>query len=731
MPGCGVRLQIDLSQDWAFVRKRTGREWLKQDFREYERTVDLPHCWNAKEAFRRNVSFYRGYGCYRKQFSMSPHMSGSDDATWRLESEGFYGKGDVWLNGYKVADVDGQYLGFGIDVGRYLFSASENILGVRLTNRCPDYVLPGIKMSEFFLYGGLTGKVWLRRVPRLHLDPLQIRITTRFTGGRVDAAVHFAIVNDSGRDRRGRAVWTLLDRTGRRLGSVETQPVMVARRSVSPEQTLSLRVRDPDLWAPDHPYLYLARGELFEEDRLQDALGTRFGVREACFRPDQGFFLNGERVPLRGCNRHESMPGFGSALPARIHREDAQQIKGLGLNLVRLSHYPQHPAFLEACDELGLLVYAEIKTWKSLRTGRWLNSACRQMKGMVRRDRNHPCIILWGMGNECRSRKACLSLRDVVRAQDPDRPVIWAENHFWGARRQKTVGVPDVWGCNCESGALSDACRSSRPRSVVVSECSNNPHAVRGEPAAELEQAASMVSDIERVEALPYVAGFALGSFNDYATLRRKRDRQHSGIVDAWRIPKISAACLQARYLAVPFVKVFGDWSAANGRGAERREVHVFSNCDQVELSCNGRSLHTWHGGGHLVREVDFEPGDLVAVGTKGDQRTVDRLSSWGRAHRLAVRPERSRAEALAGETVGFGVLLLDEQGHLVADWNGEVDVKVTGAAFLRSHREDRRVVIAAGVGRAFVTATGQDGIVMVRVEAGQIKPGTARIHFA
>ena len=150
------------------------------------------------------------------------------------------------------------------------------------------------------------------------------------------------------------------------------------------------------------------------------------------------------------------MPGFGNALPVQQHRQDALLIKQMGCNFVRLSHYPQHPAFLDACDELGILVYAEIATWKSVRTGRWLKSACRQMRDMIRRDRNHPSIILWGMGNESRSRKAYAALREIAEQEDGTRAVTYAENHLYRAKREKTVGIPDVWGCNYELDALEE-----------------------------------------------------------------------------------------------------------------------------------------------------------------------------------------------------------------------------------------------------------------------------------
>jgi len=227
-----------------------------------------------------------------------------------------------------------------------------------------------------------------------------------------------------------------------------------------------------------------------------------------------------------------------------MHEADAKCIKQMGLNFVRLSHYPQHPAFLEACDRLGILVYAELSSWKSVRGGEWLRQASRQMEGMIRRDRNHPSIILWGMGNEGRHAAAYHSLYRLCKCLDPQRAVTYAENHVYRARRQKTLGIPDVWGLNYEFDALAEGVAGSRMQCAVVSECSNYPHTRRGDADAEATQLDTIKKDLARMDSHPEIAGFALWCFNDYATLRKQRYRRFSGIVDAWRTPKAAARWL-------------------------------------------------------------------------------------------------------------------------------------------------------------------------------------------
>lgn len=723
-----TRLRVDLSHNWAFMKRRMGRSWLSADVQPVEAIVDLPHCWNVKDAYQENVSYYRGYGSYRKQFQMPVNVD-ADDMVWILESEGFYGTGNVWLNGRKLADVDGQYLGFYLDVGRYLFLGSENVLGIRLTNRCASHVLPGIRMPDFLLYGGLSGRVWLQGIPALHLDRKRTKIhCENVTGGVPVVIISFAVVNCSEWDRRCTVRWTVVDMDGNDVGETESLEVGLKGRNSSGDLTVRLESPGSRLWSPDSPCLYRAICSILVDGKLLDCVEERFGFREAFFKPEQGFFLNGERVELRGCNRHESMPGFGHAMPARLHREDAELIKKAGLNFVRLSHYPQHPFFLDACDELGIMVYAEIASWKSVRRGRWLKSACRQMNDMIIRDRNRPSIILWGMGNEARSRRAYLKLREVARYLDPIRPVTYAENHFYRARRRKTIGIPDVWGINYELDALEDGCHASRLKSVIITECSNCPHTVRGDLALEARQVAVIEKDLARIEDKPYVAGFALWSFNDYATLRKKRYRRHSGIVDAWRIPKMSTALLRARYMDEPFLKLFADWAVK--REDSCREIHIFTNCDTVVLFRNGEQIMSLRGNTHLVQLIDFQAGELVVQGMCGKKTVMDRLVSYTEARRIDIQAEETENDKDTQGTVGMAIRIFDQDGILVADWNGNVAVTVDGAAVLRSYSDEGFVPVSGGLGRVFITAKGEACVATVKASCQGLVSTEVEIDF-
>jgi beta-galactosidase/beta-glucuronidase len=515
------RQRIDLETGWVFQQRGKGE------------AVTLPHCWNVGDTFLDGVAYYRGKGTYTCAFRLAHEDRGSA-GEWFLCCEGFYGRGTVELNGKSLGAVDGAYLGFRLNVSGTLHAPGENRLTITLSNKHHRHVLPGIEDPDFVLYGGLAGRVWLERRPALRFvdDSIQIRCVDDVLS--ISSELHNPDAAESISVR-----WRILSVDGE----------CVAEMDVGTAGTATVNgLAQFDRWDIDSPVLYTAVGTLSVNGEPVDELRRRFGVRTIEFRKGEGFILNGRRVEIRGCNRHESMPGYGSALPLEQHRADAEAIRDMGLNAVRLAHYPQHPAFLDACDELGILVYAEIATWKSVVTGKWLDAAERQLRGMIQRDRHHASVILWGLGNESRSRQAYERLGAVAHELDPDRFTIYAENHLYRAKRQNALNLVDVWGCNYELDVLDEVSDYCKTGVALVSECSNSPHAVPGDEAMEQDQVERITRDLDTIAAHPACAGFFIWSFQDYATLRKKRYKRHCGLLDAWRKPKLAARMLKERF---------------------------------------------------------------------------------------------------------------------------------------------------------------------------------------
>jgi beta-galactosidase len=720
--------QLDLNRGWQFRSGPTGKAWLGGRGHAGSGTVNLPHCWNSQDAFQEGVEYHRGSGTYRLAFAIPDDLKNPAKGIWILESEGFYGTGAVWLNRRKIADVDGEYLGFELDVTRAVREEKENTLAVQLTNRCASHVLPGIKMPDFLLYGGLSGRMRLRRVPLLRVKHDTVRIVTRDALGlSPSVTAQCSVHNDHDREMQFTARWTVADSAGTEIASGTTPETAAPPSSVRELPQVAIDVPAPQLWSVDEPALYSMRCEIRCHGNLHDTHERRFGFREAEFRPNNGFFLNGERLELFGWNRHESMPGFGRALPIAIHLEDAALLKQTGCNIVRLSHYPQHPTFLDACDELGILVYAEIASWKSVRGGRWLKSALHQLERLIRRDRNRPSVILWGMGNESRSRRAYTEMRRLAMSLD-NRPTIYAENHIRRAERDRTLGIADVWGCNYELEELDAGRKGSRLRVTLVSESSNIPTARRGATRKELEQVGSMARDRAALAGKKFNAGCIMWCMNDYATLRKERYMRYSGVVDAWRVSKMSHWFLKASLLKEPFLKVHVNWR--EGLDTVSRDLHVFTNCADVTIIANGHKLAACKGKPHLTRRIRFQPGELAVRGTLNGAEVADTVLSHGPGVRLEILPEAATMPADA-ETVSIRLQVLDAHDRPALDWEGEVRLDAEGEAVLRAYTPDGTIPVANGTARTFISPTGNPGTAHVTARHPDLTTADATLTLA
>ncbi len=657
---------------------------------------------------------YVGHGAYRSIFEL-PEATTS--GTWHLRSEGFYGRAEIWLDGRRVARADGQYLG--LDIPLDPLSPGEHLLAIRMDNRIHRNVLPGSSAPDFLLYGGLVGGVWLEHRPETHFDLERFSLRTRID----DCGRGLVEVDHSVADLLIRTI--IFDPAGTEAGETTTD---------------TLLIENPQLWSPESPNLYRAAITLGDNNRDLDAVHMQSGFASAEFRSGRGFFLNGQHLDLHGANRHESIPGLGSALPPELQRRDAEILKGLGCNFVRLSHYPQHPAFLDACDELGLLVYPEIATWKSVRSSRgWLQAARRQMRAMMLRDRHRPSIILWGMGNESRSKKAYHQLGEIVRELDPQRSTIYAENHLYRARRQKIIGMPDVWGTNYELDVLEEAASSSRSGTVIVAECCNHPHSIKGDEQEELTQLNTLHRDWEAMADKPCVAGYAVWGLTDYATEHRDRFRRLPGLLDAWRRPKMAAELFRARHSRDPFVALFVTCRGPDQPPSRFRQdidleqdgdhlIHVFSNCDRIDLAIDGATPHRLEGAIHFVLAAEAMPESLETMGISGATTTTSKWRRHGAGHYIEIRP---RTDPGPGRTLEINIEVVDSAGVIARNFNGHCRLEIEGPGSLRAYTEADEAEIARGEGRTYVTCdTVEQGEVRLTATTEGLESGTTLISW-
>lgn len=313
---------------------------------------------------------------------------------------------DIYLNGEKLYTHNGGYIGFSVDITNKVKFGETNVLAVRVSSVDNANTPPGKPDSglDFHYYGGIYRDVTLRITDRLYIsDSLQadkvagggIFITyPSVTAEQANVHVKTHVVNAGDAAANTTVITKLLDANGKLVVQTESDALSIgAGADHSFEQ--DLQVNAPSLWHPDHPYLYTLVSEVYKDGELVDGKTTHSGIRTIEYKAD-GFYINGEKLYLRGANRHQSYQSVGDAAPNSMQMRDALQMKANSFNAVRATHYPQDPAFLDTCDEIGLLVIECQPGWQQFTDNRtFWDLTIRDTREMIRRDRNRPSVILW------------------------------------------------------------------------------------------------------------------------------------------------------------------------------------------------------------------------------------------------------------------------------------------------------------------------------------------------
>jgi beta-galactosidase len=485
-------------------------------------------------------------------------------------------------------------------------------------------------------------------------------------------------------------------------------------------------IRNPALWSVDSPQLYSVHVSLKEAVREIDREETSFGLRWFEFRANEGFFLNGKHVELFGVNRHQDYAGLANAVPLRLQVHDAELIKEMGGNFVRASHYPQHPAFLDACDRLGILVYEEIASWQYIGGERFARNAEAMLREMIERDRNHPSVILWGLFNEGRSRELFERLNHIAHQADPTRPTIYADNNPDQGKALGTISIPDVLGINYRTEEIDGVRALVGDRKLLCSEHTNFDRCMRGDPELETAQIERLKHNLDILENRPYLAGAALWSMHDYGTdYEPVWPEQHSGVLDSVRLPKEAFFYLKSRWSREPVVHICNHWTWP-GQEGKRRVVTVVSNCDSVELYLGGRSLGVRKNENPARWEVTYEPGVLRAIGRRGGRTVEHELQTAGAPEKLRMECSTVRIKADGADAAELTVTAVDDKGAAVPVSGTIVRFAVRGPGFVRGIGGNSSVQLHAGTGRIVVQSDTVPGEIAVTASAGGLGQAVA-----
>ena len=660
-------------------------------------TIDLPHDFAVALPFVNapELTDY-GYkpvgrnfpetsiGWYRRVFEIPASDS---NRRLSLEFDGVFRDAIVVLNGIYLGRNLSGYAPFRFDITDFARYGEKNILVVRVDATEHE--------GWFYEGAGIYRHVWLVKTNPLHVAQDGVYVTSKQNSSSAQISIATEVANESDSAQSFRVNQAIFDFAGKQIATVESDAVSISRWAA---QTISqtLRVENPSLWSPANPTLYRLVTTTTGGNQILDRCETPFGIRDFHFDPDKGFFLNGERVEIKGTCNHQDHAGVGSALPDRLQYFRIERLKEMGANAYRTSHNPPTPALLDACDRLGMLVMDETRMMSSSREG------LSQLERMVRRDRNHPSIFLWSLGNEeplqgtPTGARICASMKRLVRRLDPSRPVTLAMNGRWG---QGASAVLDVQGFNYfHEGSVdkfhtdfpTQPCFGSEEASALCTRgiYSNDP--VRGYMSAyDVNTPGHYASTAEQwwnfYSARPFAAGAFLWTGFDYrgepSPYRWPCISSHFGVIDTCGFPKDTFFYYQAWWTSQSVLHVFPHWNWP-GKEGQPISVWVHGNCEEVELLLNGKSLgkHRVPRNSHVEWKVNYVPGTLLARGfTRGKLIAESRQETTGAPAAIKVTSDRQTIDADGEDVAVIAVEILDEKNRAVPIASNEVTFELTG----------------------------------------------------
>lgn len=695
-----MREIINLDQGWRFH----WGEALEAHYRGYDdrawRQVTLPHDWAVEHPFDPSHSSGTGYlpggiGWYRKAFSLTREQAAK---RVRITFQGIYKHARVWINSNYLGDHAYGYTSFTLDLSPFV-REGENLIAVRVEHE-------HTADSRWYTGSGIDRHVILTLTESVYLEDTELFATTEFlSDSRAILKVRYHAENAA-------SVRALL---------LSPEGKTAARKTDrTPRGEMRMEIRDPHGWSPEDPYLYTLRLEAIAADGKTDREEIPFGIRILRFDPDQGFFLNGKGMKLKGVCVHHDAGCLGAAVPKEVWRNRLTKLKEMGCNAIRTAHNPPDPDLLDLCDELGFLVMDEaFDEWEGIKNKWWQGHNVyppkhfgygedfprwhrEDLESMVRRDRNHPCVILWSIGNEIdypndpyvtplfrealgnndankplaerlydpnkpdAGRLAAVAgeLTEIVHGLDRSRPVTSALSFPELSNRTGFADALDLSGYNYREQFYEEDHRKYPGRVILGSENSHDPAAWR------------------TVEDHDYISGQFLWTGVDFLGECPGWPRRISqaGALDLRGKEKPLYAQRKALWTGAPIARLAVSDGAGEDHGAwgegfrwmgtpgETKRISCYTNQPEAELFLNGRSLGKRtirrEDGCRAVWTADYEDGILEVQA--GD--ALDTLSTPGSATRMEIAPPPKRWTADGCSVRQLEILLTDENGNAAAD---------------------------------------------------------------
>ena len=638
--------------------------------------VTLPHDWVAGLPFAPEASHSHGYktvgwkypensvGWYRRKLSIGPEKAGRH---FTLRFDGIFRSADVWFNGIWMGREPSGYAVQSYDITPYIDFQGENVICVRADATLEE--------GWFYEGAGIYRNVWLEETGPVH--PTPSGLWTAWTGSALEVYAEWE--NAGTETRQEDLLYRLLDRAGNCVWE-QRDALCLQGQERSPLSCMQAPLEQPHLWSPEDPYLYT-----LEARAGADVYRTPVGLRTARFSAEEGFLLNGRKLVLQGVNLHQDHAGVGAAMTDELIEWRVRQLQTLGVNAIRCSHNPASPALLDVCDRLGVLIIDENRLMG-------VNGHHRQeLENMVRWGRQHPCVVLWSVGNEewglendVRGIGIVRQMQEFVHRLDPSRQTTAAN-----AGGATLIEGLQVHGYNYIVQNDVENRHRLHPEWIIFGSEETTGCGTRGIywPEEGRMPAINRTGDYRNViergwqfyHSNPWAGGVFWWTGFDYRgepnPLAYPAVGSEFGILDYCGFWKDEAWYLQSWWTQDPVLHVFPHWNLAGHEG-EEIELWVYSNCDQVQLSVNGRRLErkAMPRDGHLSWKAVYKPGKVVAEGyVKGRRVLREVVETTGPATQLLSSAQR------VGRLTVWTVRVADAKGRTVPDACLPVDLRLEG----------------------------------------------------
>jgi beta-galactosidase len=720
----GPRSRINFNKDWRF---RLG-EAESPNASQLWRTIDLPHDWSIEGTFTESNpagvgggALPGGIGWYKKIFTLPAADKGK--IIW-IEFDGVYRNSEVSINGQVLGTRPNGYISFRYDLTPYLkFNNEANILTVKVDNsKQPN--------SRWYSGSGIYRNVWLTKLDPVHVSLWGTYVTTsQVTNNSAKINITTQVENRGDKNRTITLTTILADSKGKEITRTAKDQQLVAGVRISIEQQLDLV--SPTLWSLDNPALYKIISKVTSAEKVADVYETTFGVRYFEFHVEKGFLLNGQHVKINGVCNHHDLGALGSAINKRALERQLEILKGMGVNAIRTSHNPPAPELLELCDKMGFIVMDEMfDMWKKKKSEfdysmYWDQWHKRDLEDFIMRDRNHPSVIIWSIGNEILEQwdstgtTIAKELAGIVRDLDNTRPITTANNDPKPHNNIIKSGALDLIGYNYNQRDYASFPERFPNQKFIATE-TTSALATRGHydmPSDSIRRwpiawdkpftqgnPDNTVSAYDNVSApwgstheetlkvmkkYDFLSGMFIWTGFDYlgepTPYGWPSRSSYFGVVDIAGFPKDSYYLYRSEWTNSPVLHIFPHWNWKEGQAVD---VWAYYNqADEVELFLNDKSMGVKRKEGddlHVMWRLNFAPGTLRAVSRKNGQEVLRReIKTAGAPSRIILEADRTKLKA-GGDDLSFvTVKILDGEGNVVPDANNLVKFTLQGEGVL------------------------------------------------